>query len=226
MNPQKNDVQGRPQRCLVTPNAAAIDWGDPAHAAVKGRSCTWSHSAASGHFTAESRSAGRLVYGWASRPASWKSTRLLAFRFFRAFPSRTGILPCCLSNRARCQAVPGLKTDVSRCAVAAAAILLDCAGLLSPKGHIAELRLRASRERLLEYAASHIQHMQRSIDEMNLSAPPRFRPHHRDRSDWPFSSRESLPANAKETPDAAGGLAPLQLPLHCRTIAKARPHPG
>ena len=38
-----------------------------------------------------------------------------------------------------------------------------------PKGQIAELRAYVrQRERLLEYAASHIQHMQKALTEMNL----------------------------------------------------------
>src|SRR4030095_15480529 len=50
---------------------------------------------------------------------------------------------------------------------------LDSYGLLRasfrPKGQIAELRAYVrQRERLLEYAASHIQHMQKALTEMNL----------------------------------------------------------
>jgi transposase len=38
-----------------------------------------------------------------------------------------------------------------------------------PKGQIAELRAYVrQRERLLEYAASHIQHMRKALTEMNL----------------------------------------------------------
>ena len=38
-----------------------------------------------------------------------------------------------------------------------------------PKGDIAELRAYVrQRERLLEYAASHIQHMQKALTEMNF----------------------------------------------------------
>ena len=43
-----------------------------------------------------------------------------------------------------------------------------CSGF-RPKGQIAELRSYVrQRERLLEYAASHIQHMQKALTEMNL----------------------------------------------------------
>jgi hypothetical protein len=66
--------------------------------------------------------------------------------------------------------VPGRKTDVSD---AQWLQRLHSHGLLRasfrPKGEIAELRtyLR-QRERLLDYAASHIQHMQKALTEMNL----------------------------------------------------------
>ena len=66
--------------------------------------------------------------------------------------------------------VPGRKTDVSD---AQWLQRLHSSGLLRasfrPKGQIAELRayLR-QRERLLEYGASHIQHMQKALTEMNV----------------------------------------------------------
>jgi transposase len=66
--------------------------------------------------------------------------------------------------------VPGRKTDVSD---AQWLQRLHSYGLLRasfrPKGQIAELRAYVRlRERLLEYAASHIQHMQKALTEMNL----------------------------------------------------------
>src|SRR5450432_3617922 len=66
--------------------------------------------------------------------------------------------------------VPGRKTDVSD---AQWLQRLHSYGLLRasfrPKGQIAELRAYVrQRERLLEYAASHIQHMQKALTEMNL----------------------------------------------------------
>ena len=66
--------------------------------------------------------------------------------------------------------VPGRKTDVSD---AQWLQRLHSFGLLRasfrPKGQIAELRAYVrQRERLLEYAASHIQHMQKALTEINL----------------------------------------------------------
>src|SRR5262245_20522363 len=66
--------------------------------------------------------------------------------------------------------VPGRKTDVSD---AQWLQRLHSFGLLRasfrPKGQIAELRSYVrQRERLLEYGASHIQHMQKALTEMNV----------------------------------------------------------
>ena len=75
-----------------------------------------------------------------------------------------------LVNARDAKHVPGRKTDVSD---AQWLQRLHSYGLLRasfrPKGQIAELRAYVrQRERLLEYAASHIQHMQKALTEMNL----------------------------------------------------------
>jgi len=75
-----------------------------------------------------------------------------------------------LVNARDAKHVPGRKTDVSD---AQWLQRLHSYGLLRasfrPKGQIAELRSYVrQRERLLEYAASHIQHMQKALTEMNL----------------------------------------------------------
>src|ERR1035437_8336762 len=71
-----------------------------------------------------------------------------------------------LVNARDAKHVPGRKTDVSD---AQWLQRLHSLGLLRasfrPKGQIAELR---AYERLLEYAASHIQHMQKALTEMNV----------------------------------------------------------
>src|SRR4051794_12000021 len=75
-----------------------------------------------------------------------------------------------LVNARDAKHVPGRRTDVSD---AQWLQRLHAYGLLRasfrPKGEIAELRayLR-QRERLIAYAASHIQHMQKALTEMNL----------------------------------------------------------
>src|ERR1700751_4453844 len=75
-----------------------------------------------------------------------------------------------LVNARDAKHVPGRKTDVSD---AQWLQRLHSHGLLRarfrPKGEIAELRAYfRQRERLLDYAASHIQHMQKALTEMNL----------------------------------------------------------
>jgi transposase len=75
-----------------------------------------------------------------------------------------------LVNARDAKHVPGRKTDISD---AQWLQRLHSYGLLRasfrPKGQIAELRAYVrQRERLLEYAASHIQHMQKALTEMNL----------------------------------------------------------
>ena len=115
-----------------------------------------------------------------------------------------------LVNARDAKHVPGRKTDVSD---AQWLQRLHSHGLLRasfrPKGQIAELRAYVrQRERLLEYAASHIQHMQKALTEMNSSSTTSLltslaRP-------ACVSSVRLLPASATR---GAGALAPLQLPL-------------
>jgi len=67
-----------------------------------------------------------------------------------------------LVNARDAKHVPGRKTDVSDAQGAAAPFVRVAAGQLSSKGRLPELRAYVrQRERLLEYAASHIQHMQK-----------------------------------------------------------------
>ena len=71
---------------------------------------------------------------------------------------------------ARCQAVPG-RRPTSAMPSGCSGSSLGSACQLRPKGQIAELRAYVrQRERLLEYAASHIQHMQKALTEMNSSS--------------------------------------------------------
>src|SRR4051812_49541248 len=84
--------------------------------------------------------------------------------------SRCTRVTVCLVNARDAKHVPGRKTDVSD---AQWLQRLHSFGLLRasfrPKGQIAELRAYVrQRERLLEYAASHIQHMQKALTEMSL----------------------------------------------------------
>jgi alkylation response protein AidB-like acyl-CoA dehydrogenase len=96
--------------------------------------------------------------------------------------------------------------------VAAAAPFVRVAACqLSAKGQIAELRAYVrQRERLLEYAASHIQHMQKALTEMNLQL-------HHVVADITGSTglRIIRAILAGERDPEVLACAPLQLPLQC-----------
>ena len=118
-----------------------------------------------------------------------------------------------LVNARDAKHVPGRKTDVSD---AQWLQRLHSYGLLRasfrPKGQIAELRSYVrQRERLLEYAASHIQHMQKALTEMNLQL------HHVVADITGATGLRIIRAilAGERDPTGAGNLAPLQLPLQC-----------
>ncbi|MGY4364059.1 transposase [Bradyrhizobium sp. LB1.3] len=97
-----------------------------------------------------------------------ESTSVYWIRIFELLDARG--FTVFLVNARDAKHVPGRKTDVSD---AQWLQRLHSFGLLRasfrPKGQIAELRAYVrQRERLLEYAASHIQHMQKALTEMNL----------------------------------------------------------
>ena len=80
---------------------------------------------------------------------------------------------CALESGDAISAIPFRNLNGSRRSDARWLQRLHSFGLLRasfrPKGRIAELRAYVrQRERLLEYAASHIQHMQKALTEMNL----------------------------------------------------------
>jgi transposase len=124
----------------------------------------------------------------------------------------------CLVNARDAKHVPGRKTDVSD---AQWLQRLHSFGLLRasfrPKGQIVALRSYVrQRERLLEYAASHIQHMQKALTEMNLQL------HHVVADITGATGLRIIRAilAGERDPQGAGGLAPLQLPLQCRDDRK------
>ena len=153
----------------IHPDAAAIDIGAKMHVAAVGPDRDPEPVRTFGTFT-----------GDLHRLADW-------FERVRGRDGRHGVRPgstgsrssrssssaasrCVLVNARDAKHVPGRKTDVSD---AQWLQRLHEYGLLRasfrPKGEIAALRayLR-QRERLLDYAASHIQHMQKALMQMNL----------------------------------------------------------
>ena len=152
----------------VHPNAAAIDVGATMHMAAVRADRTPEPVRSFGTFTTDLH---RLV-DWFTEcgveTVVMESTSVYWIPIFELLDARG--FAVFLVNARDAKHVPGRKTDVSD---AQWLQRLHSYGLLRasfrPKGKIAELRAYVrQRERLLEYAASHIQHMQKALTEMNL----------------------------------------------------------
>jgi transposase len=152
----------------VHPNAAAIDVGATMHMAAVRADRTPEPVRSFGTFTADLH---RLV-DWFTEcgveTVVMESTSVYWIPIFELLDARG--FAVFLVNARDAKHVPGRKTDVSD---AQWLQRLHSYGLLRasfrPKGQIAVLRAYVrQRERLLEYAASHIQHMQKALTEMNL----------------------------------------------------------
>jgi transposase len=152
----------------VHPNAAAIDIGATMHMAAVRPDGAPEPVRSFGTFTADLY---RLVDWFAEcgvETVVMESTSVYWIPIFELLDARG--FTVFLVNARDAKHVPGRKTDVSD---AQWLQRLHSFGLLRasfrPKGQIAELRAYVrQRERLLEYAASHIQHMQKALTEMNL----------------------------------------------------------
>jgi transposase len=153
---------------MVHPNAAAIDVGSTMHMAAVRADRTPEPVRSFGTFTIDLH---RLV-DWFTEcgveTVVMESTSVYWIPIFELLDAR-GIAVFVVNAR-DAKHVPGRKTDVSD---AQWLQRLHSYGLLRasfrPKGQIAELRAYVrQRERLLEYAASHIQHMQKALTEMNV----------------------------------------------------------
>src|SRR5271167_1580778 len=153
---------------MMHPNAAAIDVGATIHMAAVRADRAPEPVRSFGTFTADLH---RLV-DWFTEcgveTVVMESTSVYWIPIFELLDARG--FTVFLVNARDAKHVPGRKTDVSD---AQWLQRLHSFGLLRasfrPKGHIAELRAYVrQRERLLEYAASHIQHMQKALTEMNL----------------------------------------------------------
>lgn len=153
---------------MVHPNAAAIDIGATMHMAAVRADRAPEPVRSFGTFTADLH---RLV-DWFTEcgveTVVMESTSVYWIPIFELLDARG--FTVFVVNARDAKHVPGRKTDVSD---AQWLQRLHSHGLLRasfrPKGQIAELRAYVrQRERLLEYAASHIQHMQKALTEMNL----------------------------------------------------------
>jgi transposase len=168
MGGKKSTDKVRQAMPMVHPNAAAIDVGATMHMAAVSTDRTAEPVRSFGTFTTDLR---RLV-DWFTEcgveTVVMESTSVYWIPIFELLDARG--FAVYLVNARDAKHVPGRKTDVSD---AQWLQRLHSYGLLRasfrPKGQICELRayLR-QRERLLEYGASHIQHMQKALTEMNV----------------------------------------------------------
>ena len=168
MSRSKSTDRVRRTMAVVHPNAAAIDVGATMHMAAVSADRTPEPVRSFGTFTTDLH---RLVDWFAECGVDtvvMESTSVYWIPIFELLDARG--FAVFLVNARDAKHVPGRKTDVSD---AQWLQRLHSFGLLRasfrPKGQIAELRayLR-QRERLLEYGASHIQHMQKALTEMNV----------------------------------------------------------
>ena len=153
---------------MINPNAAAIDVGATMHMAAVRADRATEPVRSFGTFTTDLY---RLV-DWFTEcgveTVVMELTSVYWIPIFELLDARG--FTVFLVNARDAKHVPGRKTDVSD---AQWLQRLHSFGLLRasfrPKGQIAELRAYVrQRERLLEYAASHIQHMQKALTEMNV----------------------------------------------------------
>jgi transposase len=168
MNPKRSKSRNDGKMPMVHPNAAAIDVGATMHMAAVRADRAPEPVRSFGTFTADLH---RLV-DWFTEcgveTVVMESTSVYWIPIFELLDARG--FTVFVVNARDAKHVPGRKTDVSD---AQWLQRLHSFGLLRasfrPKGQIAELRAYVrQRERLLEYAASHIQHMQKALMEMNL----------------------------------------------------------
>jgi transposase len=153
---------------MVHPNAAAIDVGATMHMAAVSADRTPEPVRSFGTFTTDLHRLVNWLKECGVETVVMESTSVYWIPIFEILDARG--FAVFLVNARDAKHVPGRKTDVSD---AQWLQRLHSYGLLRasfrPKGQIAELRAYVrQRERLLEYAASHIQHMQKALTEMNL----------------------------------------------------------
>jgi transposase len=152
----------------VHPHAAAIDIGATLHVAAVGPDRDPEPVRSFGTFTADLHRLADWLVQCRVTTVAMESTGVYWIPAYEILEQRG--LEVVLVNARDAKHVPGRKTDVSD---AQWLQRLHEDGLLRgsfrPKGEVATLRayLR-QRERLLDYAAAHIQHMQKALTQMNL----------------------------------------------------------
>lgn len=164
----KRTTGDRPELKPVNVGAAAIDIGSRMHMAAVNPACTDMPVRSFGTFTQDLYDLADWFKACGVTNVAMESTGVYWIPVYEILEQRG--FDVILVNARYAKNVPGRKTDVSD---AAWLRQLHSYGLLRgsfrPDAEIATLRayLR-QRERLVEYAAAHIQHMQKALMEMNL----------------------------------------------------------
>jgi transposase len=161
--------RSRPQRdiSVTHPNAAAIDIGARMHVAAVRPDRDAEPVRSFGTFTGDLHRLADWFEHCGVLTVAMESTGVYWIPVFEILDQRG--FEVILVNARDAKHVPGRKTDVSD---AQWLQRLHEYGLLrasfQPKGQVATLRAyMRQRERLLEYSASHIQHMQKALMQMN-----------------------------------------------------------
>jgi transposase len=164
----KTTTENRPELKPVNFGAAAIDIGSKMHMAAVNPACTDVAVRSFGTFTSDLHDLADWFKACGVTSVAMESTGVYWIPVYEILEQRG--FDVILVNARFAKNVPGRKTDVSD---AAWLRQLHSYGLLRgsfrPDAEIATLRayLR-QRERLVEYAAAHIQHMQKALMEMTL----------------------------------------------------------
>jgi len=166
--PQAKRPRGRQELSPVHPNAAAIDIGATMHVVAVGPDCDEQPVRTFQTFTADLHRLADWFAQCGVKTVVMESTGVYWIPIYEILEQRG--FKVMLVNARDAKHVPGRKTDVSD---AQWLQRLHEYGLLrpsfQPQAEMAGLRayLR-QRERLLDYAAAHIQHMQKALTQMNL----------------------------------------------------------
>ncbi len=153
---------------LIHPHAAAVDIGANMHMAAVDPDCDPEPVRSFGTFTGDLHRLAEWFAQCGVKTVAMESTGVYWIPAYEVLEQRG--FEVVLVNARDAKHVPGRKTDVSD---AQWLRRLHAYGLLRgsfrPQGDLAALRayLR-QRERLLDYAAAHIQHMQKALTQMNL----------------------------------------------------------
>ena len=164
----KTMTGGHPDLKMVNPSAAAIDIGSTMHMAAVNPDSTDLPVRAFGTFTRDLHDLADWFRSCGVTSVAMESTGVYWIPVFEILEQHG--LKVILVNACYAKNVPGRKTEVSD---AGWLRQLHSYGLLRgsfrPEAEIATLRAyMRQRERLIEYAAAHIQHMQKALMEMNL----------------------------------------------------------